>query len=131
MPPYWSRDQKSVTRANPEPSQNARLTIADSNEFQYNMAILARYPKGAPMSDRWQLQEAKNRLSEVVRKARVDGPQIITVHGTDAVVMVCAEQYRKLSRHKGTLVEFFRRSPLVGIELELARTGDTGRDIEL
>ena len=83
------------------------------------------------MSDRWQLQEAKNRLSEVVRKTREDGPQIITVHGTDAVVMVCADQYRKLSRRKRTLVEFFRRSPMVGIELDLDRSADTGRDIEL
>ena len=83
------------------------------------------------MGDHWQLQEAKNRLSEVVRKAREDGPQIITVHGTDAVVVVGADQYRKLSRRKGTLVEFFRRSPLVGVDLDLARSGDTGRDVEV
>ena len=83
------------------------------------------------MGDRWQLQEAKNRLSEVVKKAREDGPQIITVHGTDAVVMVDADQYRKLSRRKGTLVDFFRRSPLVGIDLDIARSEDTGRDVEL
>ena len=83
------------------------------------------------MGDRWQLQEAKNRLSEVVKKAREDGPQIITVHGTDAVVIVGADQYRKLSRRKGTLVDFFRRSPLVGIDIDLARSEDTGRDVEL
>jgi antitoxin Phd len=83
------------------------------------------------MGDRWQLQKAKNRLSEVVKKAREDGPQIITVHGTDAVVVVGADQYRKLSRRKGTLVEFFRRSPLFGVDLELARSGDTGRDVEI
>ena len=83
------------------------------------------------MGDHWQLQEAKNRLSEVVRKAREDGPQVITVHGTDAVVVVGADQYRKLSRRKGTLVEFFRRSPLVGVDLDLARSGDTGRDVEV
>ena len=83
------------------------------------------------MGDRWQLQEAKNRLSEVVRKAREDGPQIITVHGKDAVVMVDAKQYQKLSTRKGTLVDFFRRSPLVGIDLDIARSVDTGRDLEL
>ena len=83
------------------------------------------------MGDHWQLQEAKNRLSEVVRKAREDGPQVITVHGTDAVVVVGADQYRKLSRRKGTLVGFFRRSPLVGVDLDLARSGDTGRDVEV
>jgi len=83
------------------------------------------------MGERWQLQEAKNRLSEVVKKAREDGPQIITVHGTDAVVMVDAAQYRKLSRRKSTLVDFFRRSPLAGIDLDIARSEDTGRDVEL
>ena len=83
------------------------------------------------MGERWQLQEAKNRLSEVVKKAREDGPQIITVHGTEAVVVIGADQYRKLSRRKGTLVDFFRRSPLVGIDLDIARSEDTGRDVEL
>jgi prevent-host-death family protein len=83
------------------------------------------------MGERWQLQEAKNRLSEVVKKAREDGPQIITVHGTEAVVVIGADQYRKLSKRKGTLVDFFRRSPLVGIDLDIARSEDTGRDVEL
>ena len=81
------------------------------------------------MSDRWQLQEAKNRLSELVRKAREDGPQVITVHGTDAVVVMTAEQFRKLAPRKGTLLEFFRRSPLVGVELDITRSRDTGRRV--
>ena len=76
------------------------------------------------MGDRWQLQEAKNRLSELVRRAREEGPQVITVHGSDAAVVMSAEQYAKLARRKGTLVEFFRKSPLVGEELDLARSRD-------
>lgn len=83
------------------------------------------------MDDRWQLQEAKNRLSELVRKAREDGPQVITVHGADAVVVVSTDQYRKLSRRKGTLTEFFRRSPLVGVDLDIVRRADTGRPVDL
>jgi antitoxin Phd len=77
------------------------------------------------------LQEAKNRLSEVVRKAREDGPQVITVHGADAVVVVSTDQYRRLSKRKGSLTEFFRRSPPVGVELDLVRRPDTGRRIDL
>jgi antitoxin Phd len=84
-----------------------------------------------PVGDRWQLQEAKNRLSEVVRKAREDGPQVITVHGTDAVVVVSTDQFRRLSKRKGTLTEFFRRSPLVGVDLDIARRADTGRPVDL
>ena len=60
-----------------------------------------------------------------------DGPQVITVHGTDAVVVMAAEQFRKLSPRKGTLVEFFRRSPLAGVELDIARSRDTGRPVSL
>lgn len=79
---------------------------------------------------RWQLQEAKNRLSEVVRKAREEGPQVITLRGDEAVVVVDAEQYRKLSqRPQGNLVEFLRRSPLIGVDLDDTRSRDTGRDV--
>jgi prevent-host-death family protein len=80
---------------------------------------------------RWQLQEAKNHLSEVVRKARSEGPQVITLHGSAAAVVVSAQDYGRMSRPKGKLVDFFRRSPLVGIKLNLTRSRDTGRKIDL
>jgi prevent-host-death family protein len=83
------------------------------------------------MGDRWQLQEAKNRLSELIRKAREEGPQTITVHGADAAVVVSAEQYARLARRKGTLLDFFRKSPLVGVELDLARSRDLGRRVDV
>ena len=81
---------------------------------------------------RWQLQEAKNRLSELVRKATEDGPQVITLRGDDAVVVVAAETYRKLTaRPKEGLVEFFGRSPLAQVKLDLERSRDTGRRVDL
>jgi len=80
---------------------------------------------------RWQLQEAKNRLSELVRKAQNEGPQVITLHGSDAAVVVSARDYHRLARRKGKLVDFFRKSPLVGVQLSLTRSRDTGRTIEL
>ena len=80
---------------------------------------------------KWQLQEAKNRLSELVRKAREEGPQVITLRGRDAVVVVSANEYGKLSRPRGSLVDFFRKSPLAGLALNLTRSRDTGRRIEL
>ena len=80
---------------------------------------------------RWQLQEAKNRLSEVVRKAQQEGPQTITLHGKDAAVIVSAKQFAALPRRKGTLVDFFRKSPLVGVNLDVSRSNDPGRKIEL
>ena len=80
---------------------------------------------------KWQLQEAKNRLSEVVRKARTEGPQIITLHGEDAAIVVSTKDYQKFARRKGRLVEFFRKSPLFGVDLDLRRSRDTGRKIRL
>ena len=80
---------------------------------------------------KWQLQEAKNHLSEVVRKARSEGPQVITLHGEDAAVVVSAKDYKKIAKPKGSLVEFFRASPLVGVDLDVTRSRDTGRKIRL
>jgi prevent-host-death family protein len=81
---------------------------------------------------RWQLHDAKNRLSEVVRRATDEGPQIITLRGDDAVVVVAADQYARLTRKpKGTHVEFFRKSPLGIVALDLARSRDTGRAVGL
>ena len=81
---------------------------------------------------KWQFQDARNRLSEVVRKAQEEGPQVITLRGDEAVVVVAAEDYWKLARRsKGTLVELFRKSPLVGMALDLARSRDAGRPVSL
>ena len=84
------------------------------------------------MQRKWQLQEAKNRLSEVLRKAQDEGPQTITLRGNDAAVVVAVEEYRRLVRRPTTrLVEFFQRSPLVGVPLDLERSPDTGRAVDL
>ena len=80
---------------------------------------------------RWQLQEAKNRLSEVVRKARDEGPQVITLHGRDAAVVLSASDYARRAKPKGSLVAFFRKSPLAGAALEVGRSRDTGRPVRL
>jgi antitoxin Phd len=82
----------------------------------------------------WQLQTAKARFSEVFRLARTEGPQRITRQGKEGVVMISEEQYERLttkSRRPKSLVQFFRDSPLVGVELDLERDRDTGRDLEL
>lgn len=81
---------------------------------------------------KWQLQDAKNRLSEVVRKANAEGPQVITLRGVDVVVVVAADEYARLARKSDeTLVDFFRKSPLGGVDLDLVRSRDTGRPVAL
>jgi prevent-host-death family protein len=82
----------------------------------------------------WQVQTAKARFSEVFRRARTEGPQIITRQGTEAVVMISHERYDQLvskPRQPKSLVQFFRESPFVGVELNFERAKDEGREIEL
>ncbi|MEX2585007.1 MAG: type II toxin-antitoxin system Phd/YefM family antitoxin [Balneolaceae bacterium] len=80
---------------------------------------------------KWQLQDAKNRFSELVRKASEEGPQTVTKHGKDSVVVLSAEDYRKLEKPQTSLVNFFRSSPLTGIDLDTERDQSPTRDIEL
>jgi len=54
-------------------------------------------PSKTPTSQPWRLEQAKARFSELVRLAREAGPQHVTVHGRDAVVVVSAEDYARLS----------------------------------
>jgi prevent-host-death family protein len=79
----------------------------------------------------WQLQEAKNRLSQVVDSACHDGPQTITLRGKPAAVVVSFEEFRRLTQPHGTLVQFFEHSPLHGMELDLSRCDDLAREVEL
>ena len=51
--------------------------------------------------------------------------------GRDAVDVVSANEFGKLSRPRGSLVDFFRNSPLAGVKLDLARSTDTGRRVDL
>lgn len=82
----------------------------------------------------WQVQTAKARFSEVFRRARAEGPQRITRQGKEGVVMLAEEQYEQLvgrSHQPKNLVQFFRESPLVGVDLDLERDRDPGRDTDL
>ncbi len=83
---------------------------------------------------RWQLQTAKARFSEVFRRARSEGPQWVTRQGKEAVVVLPAEEFERLSarsRQPANLVEFFAESPLAKAGLDLERKPDYGRKVEL
>jgi len=82
------------------------------------------------VSTPWQLQEAKNKLSQVVEQAMQEGPQEITRHGKKAAVVLSVKDYQHLKARRGSsLVDFFRRSPLRGINLE--RVKDLPRGVNL
>ena len=81
----------------------------------------------------WQLQDAKNRFSEVVKKARDDGPQTVTVHGQRAAVVVSALDYDALVKPRMSFVDFLLADiawPDDVVEAINDRSPDTGRDID-
>ena len=80
---------------------------------------------------RWQLQEAKARLSEVIKKASKEGPQKITVRGEPTAIVISSEEYERLKHPKGSFVKFMRCSPLYGLELNLRREQTLTRDAEV
>jgi prevent-host-death family protein len=69
------------------------------------------------MNDIWQIQDAKNKLSEVITRALKQGPQLITRHGEKTVVVVAYAEYERLRKSQGKLSEFFKASPLAGVDL--------------
>ncbi len=69
----------------------------------------------------WQLQEAKNKFSEVIERASQGETQVITRHGEEVAAIISIEQYSKLKKPKQTLVEFLFTSPLAESELDVAR----------
>ena len=75
----------------------------------------------------WQLHEAKNKFSEVVEEAMKSGPQVITKRGTEAVIVLSYEDYRRLAAAGQPLSEFFRESPLAAVEIELQRDTSAAR----
>jgi len=82
----------------------------------------------------WQLQDAKAKFSELLRRVRLEGPQRITRQGKDAVVVLPAEQFDDLVKQRTggqSLVDFFSKSPMAGIHFTLKRKPDFGRAIDL
>jgi antitoxin Phd len=85
-------------------------------------------------SQPWQLQTAKARFSELFRRARTEGPQVVTRQGKEQVVILPAEQFAQLTkrvRQPKSLARFFAESPLAQVTLDLSRDVDSGREINL
>jgi antitoxin Phd len=79
----------------------------------------------------WQLQEAKARLSELIKSVGDEGPQEITVHGKPAAVVLSPGEYERLTDARPGFVAFLRGSPLVGVKLQATRPGGKTRPVRL
>ncbi len=90
-------------------------------------ALLGRLP------GHWLLQDAKARFSELVRRVRSEGPQHVTVHGRDEVVVISAEEFRRLKGERGgdALIAAMRASPYRDIDIEPKRERMPARGVDL
>jgi prevent-host-death family protein len=79
------------------------------------------------------LQEAKARFSELVRKAQTQGPQHVTVHGRDSVVVLSEDEYTRLTGERSgkLLVELLAASPLRDVDFEHVRVRGPVRAVDL
>ncbi len=83
------------------------------------------------IDNHWQLQDAKNKFSNLVETAQKKGPQVVTKHGKEAVVVISISEYRQLTKPETTLVEFFKKSPFAEENLDFSRGKENPRDIAL
>jgi len=79
----------------------------------------------------WQLQQAKDHLSQLIKQAAAGEAQVVTVHGKPVVVVVSAQQYERLSRRKGRLSTALRQPDLAIDGIDLMRSRNTGRGFAL
>lgn len=79
----------------------------------------------------WPLQDAKSRLSELVRKVTKNGPLGISVRGKEEVVLLSKEKYDVLIGAKPSFINFMANSPLKGVQLDLTRDKSPTREIDL
>jgi prevent-host-death family protein len=76
-----------------------------------------------------QLQEEKNKFSEMVIRASTDSPQTITLHWKPAAVLISTEEYKKLARANESFTPFFKRSLCYRVDLDLGRSNDFVREV--
>ena len=79
----------------------------------------------------WQLQEAKARLSEVIKRASKEGPQTITMRGEPTAVVLSKDEYERLKHPKRNFVDFMRKSPLYGVDIDLKREQTLTRESDI
>lgn len=91
----------------------------------------------SPTPDHWQIQDAKQRFSEMIRAVTSEGPQVITRHGEDVAVVVDIAEYRRLTRPDVDLTGILLGGPKldddavdVFAEIEAERKADSGRVVD-
>lgn len=81
-------------------------------------------------SKQWTVATAKAQLSEVIERALADGPQVVTRHGVETVVIVSVEEWERKSKRSGSLAEFLASSPLRDSDVVIERSKDGPRQAD-
>ena len=86
------------------------------------------------MAHSWQMQEAKAKFSELIKRAANEGPQFVTHRGVETAVVLSVEAYRKLNAATPSFIDHLLSGPKIAdefVDLINERSKDTGRDIDL
>ena len=104
------------------------MTRATPNSLSSGKPGAAQSPPG-----HWRLQDAKARFSELVRRVRSEGPQHVTVHGRDEVVVIALEDFNRLTgeRTGELLIAALQSSPFRNVDIEPKRDPMPVRDVDL
>jgi prevent-host-death family protein len=87
-----------------------------------------------PGRSSWPLQDAKARFSELVKRAREQGPQHVSVRGEPAVVVLSEEEFARLTSSRPSIVDHILEGapwPDDLVDAINARSRDAGRDVVL
>jgi prevent-host-death family protein len=79
----------------------------------------------------WQVQEAKQRFSEVVRAAQAGEPQIVSRHGEEIVVIIDISEYHHLRGRSTPLMDYLVAAPYTDVEIDIERRHDAPREVDL
>ncbi|MCA1595843.1 MAG: type II toxin-antitoxin system Phd/YefM family antitoxin [Chloroflexi bacterium] len=97
-----------------------------------NVTAAEWWKRGGLMgTETWTVAKARAKLSEVITRAQLEGPQTITRQGRNAVIVVSAEEWERKTKRKGNLAEFFAASPLRNSGLIIERIEDGPRPVDL
>lgn len=79
----------------------------------------------------WQVQQAKSQLSRIMELSKSEGPQTITKHGKPEVVVLSMKDYEAMKRDRPSLIEFLLHEGPTFDDLDIERSKDTGREIDI
>jgi prevent-host-death family protein len=110
------------------------ITNSRQNDYKLRMAMTQKpiRPRDRRPS-RWLLKDAQARFSELVRRVRSEGPQYVSVHGRDEIVVIAAEEFRRLKGDLtgASLVAAMQASPFREIDIKPTRSRMPARDVGL